>query len=500
MREFSLSISQDRSPVYLRIAEALRQAIQSGRLRPGEALPSSRRLGAMVGVHRHTVTAAADELVAEGWLEGGARRAYRVCGVLPPEFFNSKAGQRGAIPSGKLKWRLLRQAPRFRSPPAHDRRYRYSFAAGVPELRLFPYDEFRACMSQALRNSAMLRGGYGEPDGYAPFLERLSLYLRRVRALTERRIIVTHGSQEALFLVAQLLLGARDTVAVEELGYPPAWGAFRTAGARLVPIRLDENGIVPEDLEAAINRHRVRLIYLTPHHQYPTTVTLTAARRLCVYELASRYRIPIIEEDCDHEFHFRCQPIAPLASSDPCELVIYCSTLSKIVFPSIRLGFIAVPEAMYEPLVNMRVMTTLQSSVLLQDTLTRWMDNGGFERHLRRMRRLYQERRDALTDALNAGRGDGLPIKWNIPDGGMALWLDCGVDSDLVAREAAGRKVFVPPESFYRAMGPRAGTHLRLGYASQSVEAIQRGTDLVLQSIAAAVRSSRNPRSRRRPQ
>jgi GntR family transcriptional regulator/MocR family aminotransferase len=498
MRELNLSISRERGPVYLRIAEALRQAIQSGRLKSGEPLPSSRRLGEMLGVHRHTVTAAADELVAEGWLEGGARRAYRVCRVLPPEFFNSKAGQR-SVPASKLKWRLVREPPRFRSPPVHDGRYRYSFPAGVPELRLFPYDEFRACMSQTLRSSPMLRSGYGEPDGYPPFIERLSLYLRRVRALTGRRIIVTHGSQEALFLIAQLLLGPRDAVAVEELGYPPAWGAFRTAGARLVPIRLDEKGIVPEELEAAIGRHRVRLIYLTPHHQYPTTVTLTAARRVRLYELASRYRIPIVEEDCDHEFHYRCQPIAPLASSDPGELVIYCSTLSKIVFPSMRLGFIAVPEALYEPLVNMRVITTMQSNVFLQDAVTRWMDNGGFERHLTRMRRLYQQRRDALTDALNAGRNEDLPLRWNVPEGGMAVWLDCGVDSDLVAREAAERRVFVPSESIYRVAGPRPGTHLRLGYASQPVEAIQRGTALVLQAIASAVASSRGARPRKRP-
>lgn len=488
MRDFFLSIPQDGTPVYLRIAEGLRQAIQAGRLKPGERLPSSRRLAAMLGIHRHTISAAAEELVAEGWLEGGQRRAYRVCAMLPPEFSSPKAGQRGAAPSSKLKWRFVRQALPFRSPPVRGRGFRYAFPAGVPELRLFPYEEFRKCVSQTLRHSPTIFGGYGSPEGYAPFIERLSLYLRRVRALSGRRIIVTHGSQEAVFLVAQLLLGARDAVAVEELGYPAAWGAFRTAGATIVPIRLDENGIVPEALEAAIGQHKIRLIHLTPHHQYPTTVTLSTERRLQIYELASHHHIPIIEDDCDHEYHFRSQPIAPIGSSDPSDLVIYCSTLSKLVFPSIRLGFLAVPETLYEPLLNMRVMTTIQSGILLQDVLTRWMDTGGFERHLTRMRLLYQERRDALAQALTDGRRKGLPLTWKVPDGGMALWLDCGVDSDAVAREAAARKVFVPPESFYRPLGPVAGTHLRLGYASQTPDEIRRGTALLLEAIESVAR------------
>lgn len=485
MLDFQLSIPRDDRPSYLRIADGLRHAIQSGRLKPGEKLPSCRQLASMLGVHRHTVGAAADELVAEGWLQGGERRAHRVAAVLPSEFFRSSAGKSAPRCLKPLKWRLVRNARPVKTGPGGTREHRYAFAGGVPDLRLFPYDEFRTCVAQALRKAPTGLGGYGDPAGHPEFIERLSLYLRRVRSLTGRRIVVTHGSQEGMFLAAQLLLRAGDKVAIDELGFPPAWDAFRAAGADLVPVRLDGNGMVPEALEVVLRREPVRLIYLTSHHQYPTTVTLPVERRLRIYELASRNGIPIIEDDYDHEFHFRSHPIAPLASNDPCELVIYTSTLSKIMFPSMRLGFLAVPEAIYEPLVNLRAVMTRQNNMFLQDAVARWIDTGGFERHLRRMRREYQDRRDALVDALAAGRRAGLPLAWSVPDGGMALWLDCGVNSDSVTREAGSRKVLVQPESRYRYAGTGAGTHLRLGYASQTPQEIRAGAKHLLEAIAA---------------
>lgn len=494
MLDFYLSIPRDGRASYLRIADGLRQAIQSGRLKSGERLPSSRRLAVMLGVNRHTATAAVDELVAEGWLKGGERRAHRVAAVLPSEFFISRTRRTAPRAARPLKWRLVRAPRAIKGGAAVASDHRYAFAGGVPDLRLFPYHEFRTCVAQTLRKAPSHLGGYGDPAGHPEFIERLSVYLRRVRALTDRRILVTHGSQEAMFLAAQLLLQPGDKVAVDELGFPNAWDAFRTAGAELVPVRLDASGMVPDALEAALSKEPVRLIYLTPHHQYPTTVTLPVERRRHIYELASRHGVPIIEDDYDHEFHFRSHPIAPLASSDPCELVIYTSTLSKLMFPSMRLGFLAVPEAIYQPLVNLCAVTTRQNNVFLQDAVARWIDGGGFERHLRRMRRVYQERRDALVDALCVGRSAGLPLDWSVPDGGMALWLDCGVDSDAVAREAAARKVLVYPESNYRFAGTRPGTHLRLGYASQTPQELRAGAELLLQAIA-AVRTGRGARS-----
>ena len=262
-------------------------------------------------------------------------------------------------------------------------------------------------------------------------------------AITGRRIIVTHGAQEGIFLVAQLLVGPGHKVAVEMPGYPSGWDAFRAAGGEIVPVKVDAQGMDPDALESAIAKQRIHLIYLTPHHQYPTTATLPAARRLRIYELASRHQIPIIEDDYDHEFHYRSQPIAPMASIDPCGLVIYMSTLSKITFPSMRIGCLAVPDALYEPLVNLRSIITRQTNSFMEDAVARWMDGGGFERHLRRMRRVYEERRDMTVTALEEARTRGLELSWSVPEGGMGMWLDCGADAERVTQLAAEAGVFV---------------------------------------------------------
>ena len=490
MQELVLSVAQDRRPGYLRIAEALRNAIQAGRAKPGEALPSSRVLAETLGVHRHTVAAAMDELVAEGWLEAGERRAHRVCQVLPSEFFKPR-GDKPSPFTRKFKWRIERHASSLFCTPERPMDYRHVFQSGLPDLRLFPFAEFRACLAETLRTSGAVCSGYGDPAGHPEFIARLAEYLRRVRALTDREIIVTHGTQEGIFLVAQLLVKPGSKVAVEDPGYPSAWDAFKASGGELLPIKVDAEGMDPDLLEAALAKHSVSLIYLTPHHQYPTTVGLPAARRLRIYELASRHQVPIVEDDYDHEFHFRSQPIAPMASSDPCGLVIYTSTFSKIMFPSVRIGYLAVPAELHGPLRNLRAIMSRQNSIFLQDAVARWMDSGGFERHLKRMRRVYAERRDAAVAAFEAARAGGLPLDFRAPDGGMGLWVDSGVDAEEAVRAAAALGVFVTSESEYFMTPRKNPRHLRLGFASQSSEEIRAGIGLLAQAIGTVQRGKR---------
>lgn len=496
MRELILSVPDDARPGYLRIAEGLRNAIQKGAVKPGERLPSTRVLAESLGVHRHTMSAAMDELVAEGWLEAGERRAHRVSEVLPSEFFKPKGGGKASPFAREMRWRFARGAGKSFCAPEVQEDYRYVFQSGVPDLRLFPYDEFRACLAESMRKSPVNFGAYGNAAGHPGFIARFEEYLRRMRAITGRRIIVTHGAQEGIFLVAQLLLSSGHKVAVEMPGYVSGWDAFRAAGADIVPIQVDAQGMDPEALETAIAKQRIQLICLTPHHQYPTTATLPASRRLRIYELASRHQIPIIEDDYDHEFHFRSQPIAPMASTDPCGLVIYMSTLSKITFPSMRIGCLAVPDALYEPLVNLRSIITRQTNAFVEDAMARWMDSGGFERHLRRMRRVYEERRDVTVAALEEAKARGLDLAWCVPDGGMAMWLDCKADADRVTELAAKAGVFVTAESNYHLELPRRTTHLRLGYASQTPEEIRAGIGLLMQSVATVQRETTRPRRR----
>jgi len=480
-RELTLNLEGKNKTAYRQLADAVRTAIQNGQLRKGEKLPSTRSLSRTVKMHRHTVRAAMAELVAEGWLTARLRQAYKVNENLPSHFF--EAMKQPWKPATKLEhaWRIVRSSGTSGSTGAAGAA-KYAFKSGVADLRLFPYQEFKSHINDTMKRSRPGAFAYGDPAGHPPLVEAIKTYLRRVRAISGREIVVTNGSQEGIFLAAQLLVKHGDMVAVERLGYQPAWEALRAAGGKLVPIDIDEEGMDPDSLAKILRRHNIRLIYTTPLHQYPTTVTLPISRRLRLYELAARAGVPILEDDYDHEFHYRSQPLAPLASRDTEGLVIYVSTFSKVLFPSARIGFLAVPKKLAPLLADYRRIISRQNTGLIQDVVARWMNAGGFERHLRKMRRAYEERLAVLNDCLEEGKADGMTLSWSIPDGGMAVWVDTNRDAERVAKLALGNSVFVHPETDFQ-MKPPHGHHLRLGFANQSPEEIRQGMALLFKTL-----------------
>ncbi|GMU56834.1 MAG: GntR family transcriptional regulator [Candidatus Xenobia bacterium] len=463
MREdLPLVLPETSQPVYLRLAQAIRAALSQGQLQPGELLPSTRGLAQRFQLHRHTVMNALDELVAEGWLRSEPGRGYRAAAVPPSRFLEVR--QETPTTAKEPGFRLVRTVAGRESLPELE----YRFPSGQPDLRLFPWSEFYRHAREVLRRRSPERLlGYGDPTGRAALKEQLWAHLRRLRGLTEGELVITHGSQEAIYILGQLLVEKGETVAVEELGYPPAWQALRAAGARLEGLTLDAQGLDPEAFRKLCRRGKVRLLYLTPLHQYPTTVTLPRDRRQALYELADRYGVPILEDDYDHEFHYRCQPVAPLKASDPTGLVLYCSTFSKVLFPAARLGFAVVPPRLAREMGQLKRVISRQNDHLMQETVALWMRTQGFERHLRRMRRVYHARMLSMLQALQ----DYAPAR---PDGGMCLWVNLGVDADALAEAAARRQVAVMPESAFRLdHGP--SRHLRLGFASSSPEEIAQG-------------------------
>ncbi len=318
------------------IASSLRAAITGGQIGPGERLPSSRDLSAHFGVHRNTVSEALDSLVAEGWIEAAPRRAFSVAFDLPlPEVFASRR-----LVAGAPNWRFVRDGPAIGSPdPAS---VRYALHSATPDPRLLPRDELRAAYASVLRargRGALAVFDMGDERGLPRLVRALSTFLRRTRGLSGRELLLTHGSQEAIALVAQAMLAPGDRVAVGDPGYAPAWESFRAAGAELVPIAVDDQGIDVEALGRAMRRRPCRLVYLTPGRHYPTTVTLSAPRRVALLEMTRRAGVPVLEDDYDHEHHYRASPLPPLALE--ASHVIYVSTLSKAIAPGIRLGFVA---------------------------------------------------------------------------------------------------------------------------------------------------------------
>ncbi len=458
MRELNLQLNQGPQPLYLRLAESIRHAIEAGQVQPGELLPSTRQLAQRCHAHRHTVMNALGELVAEGWLEAEPARGYRVVAGLPRYFSQERVGQS--------------------APTVHKNQHRYAFPSGQPELRLFPTQEYYGILREVLRQTdptALL--DYGDPYGCPEFLLQLGIYLRRMRDLSSSQIVVTHGSQEGIFLVARHLVQPGQQVAVEELGYSPAWEAIQLVGGKLVGLPVDTQGLQPDALEKLARRGPVALLYVTPLHQYPTTVTMALERRRQLYEVAARHRIPILEDDYDHEFHYRSRPLAPLKSRDPEQLVYYISTFSKVVYPSARLGFVVPPEGQGQALARLKSVTSRHCNSLLQLAQARWMESGGFERHLRRMRRLYQGRLQAMEQALRCSG----QVEFQSPDGGMSLWVNFFVDSQLLSSAAARVGVAVRPGNDYH-LHQKPGTHLRLGFASSNEQEIEQGIGLLLES------------------
>lgn len=477
MRLHHFTVPDEGGPAYLRIADGIRTAIQSGQLVPGEKLPSSRRLAQDLGVNRHTVMAALNELKAQGWINSRERSGNVVSLDLPDKYFSSK--KYSAESTGKhVRLRFARK-PDVGTVENDATEVSFNFSTGRPDVRLFPISEFRSCVADSLRKPNESLMGYGEPSGTPRLRDALSNYLRKARGITDRDIFVTNGSQEGIFLLSHLFLKDGDAAGIEAICYAPAVEAVRSTGAAIVPIRVTDSGLDPDDLENKVRETRIRLLYLTPLHQYPTTTTLAIENRARIYALARKHRFAIIEDDYDHEYHYASQPLAPMAANDPAGLVMYVSSFSKMMFPAVRVGYLAVPEYVSLALVNLRKIINRQNNTIIQEAVGRWIEQDGLERHLRRTRRIYHQRRDTLCDAIDDLRANGFALDYRRPDGGMAIWLNTHSDSSELTHLAAVRGVRLTADAVSYSKPRVALTHVRLGFASHNAEEIRYGAQFL---------------------
>jgi GntR family transcriptional regulator/MocR family aminotransferase len=279
----------------------------------------------------------------------------------------------------------------------------------------------------------------------------------------------------AIYLCARAILRPGTAVAVEALGYRPAWEALKLAGARLIPVPVDELGLNVAALAELCRRERIGLVYVTPHHQYPTTVTLTAPRRLELLALARDRRFAILEDDYDHEHHYDGRPVLPLASVDS-DVVLYVGTLSKVLAPGLRIGYVTGPPTLVERAARLRLYIDRQGDHVVEEAVAELIEDGALERHLRRARRHYRERRDTLVRALRERFGDTLSLR--APTGAMALWARAvgRVSVDAWAARALTLGVLVQPGRRFRFDG-EASPHLRLGFGALTPEEIGRAVD-----------------------
>lgn len=445
-------------PLTKRLVGSIVREIQRGALAPGAELPSSRELSRSLGVHRNTVLAAYRELIAQGYLETVKARGTFVSRKIPAS--EASLGPSCVAPLA-IELPPLALGPVGRVHPEE-----LPLLGGLPDLRQFPAAELHRAYRAALRSAHELFD-YGDAQGHIRLRKELAAHLRNQRGVAahESRLLVTRGSQQALFLAARALIGKRGVIAVEQAGYPAAWDAFRVAGAELVPIPIDKEGLVVSALARLAKRRKLAAVYTTPHHQYPTTVTLSGPRRLELLELAARERFVIVEDDYDHEFHFEGNPVFPLAQKDEHGVVLHVGTLSKVFAPGLRVGYAHGPRELIERMTALRAVVDRQGDAALEVALSSLMEEGEFGAHVRRMFRAYTARRKVFFECLERELGD--VVEYEPARGGLAVWARVAprVDVQRWALRARERKVIFQVGSqffFDRAGGDH---HARFGYA-----------------------------------
>jgi len=488
--EFAFEVDRSHGMSFVQqIARALAAEIQRGRLRPGDRLPGSRTIARTLRVHRQTVVSAIDELVAEGWLI--SRRASGVFVANLPE-----QPVKRLVQTARIRRRLASEFALSVSPSPPPELPRVVPAGTIlmsgtrPDLRLVPTDLIGRAYRRVLHRFGPALVSYSDPAGLPRLRKALAAMLSATRgvAVDPSSVLITRGSQMALALAARALTRPGDAIAVEHPGYRPAWEAFRIAGAEIVPVRVDERGVDVQALQRLIARRPIRAVYVTPHHQYPTTVTLTAPRRLALLQLAEQERFAIIEDDYDHEFHYSGRPVLPMASADAAGVVIYIGTLSKVLAPGLRLGFIVAPGDLIERLVAYRSFVDLQGDPVLECAVAELFEDGLIQRHVRKMRRIYRARLETLAAALRTQLAHVLTFRE--PSGGTAIWVRTRDTLTMTRWAQAARAVGVAFDAGAAFMlNGAAAPSARLGFACLNEQELREAANRLATAAARSMRS-----------
>lgn len=477
-----LEEGDDLSPLFVRIASHIAADIERGRLRSGQRLPSSRELADHLEVHRNTVLAAYRELDNQGLIETQPAR-----GTFVAEDASSLRTRR------KRAARPPRKRAGFALPPAPASSTWTDISSkdlwltgGLPDPRLSPAKLISRAYRRALQRHGADLLDYGAPQGDPRLRCAVADMLRALRGMDVQpdNVLITRGSQMGLWLCCAMLLEPGSRVAVEELGYPAAFDAFRHHGAELVPIPLDEDGLRVDVLEERVKQGPLRAVYVTPHHQYPTLATLSAPRRQRLRDLAREHGFAVIEDDYDNEYHYEGRPIWPMAARNPHGHILYVGTLSKVIAPGLRTGYLVATDDVIAHCSALRTMIDRQGDQPTERALAELLEDGEVQRHIRRTRRIYQERRDVLCDLLE----QQLPgvLQFERPRGGMALWfeVDPSIDVSTWAREAKKKGVHFMPGQLTRRDG-RPTPHARFGFARVDLEELERAVRILRRTVPA---------------
>ncbi len=454
----SLAGRGDRS---VRIYRQLRDAVLDGRLRAGERLPPTRELARRLAVSRNTVAVAYDRLTADGFLTGRVGAGTYVSAELPAPKPRNAPSARGPQPTAV--WRSLPSPAAAVPDPVFD------FRVGIPDATLFPLDTWRRLLARELRDTAGF-AHYAEPGGHPGLRAAIARHVgvsRSVRAGADD-VLVTQGAQQALDLLARVLLEPGDRVAVEEPGYRMARLLFASHGAEVVGVPVDGEG-----LDVAALPSRTKLVYVTPSHQFPLGTPMSLARRTALLAWAERSGAVVVEDDYDSEFRFSDRPLEPLQSLDRDGRVAYVGSFSKTLLPMLRLGFLIAPASLRDALHHARLLAGWHGDLPAQAALAGFIDEGLFARHLRRATKVYADRHERITTTLDrvfAGRLSPVPSAAGLH---LCALADDGTDLEPIAARAAAAGAAIQTLSNLCGGFPRQG--VVLGYGSIPSASIDAG-------------------------
>lgn len=451
-------------PLRTRLYQELRAALLDGRLQRGERLPPSRALAGELGISRQLVVEAYERLIAEGFLAarpGSGTFVER----LPP-------GRESAVtPVGVRPGAHWPVRPLWGDMPAR----RYNFAGGVTERSQLPWQAWRRCMQRAMRDEQGESRLYGDPQGDPRLRGGLADYLGFSRGLPcdSEQLLITQGAQQGLDLLARVRLAPGEVVALEEPGYPPARSVFEAAGARLVSVPVDAEGICVDRIP-----HDARLVYVTPSHQFPLGMPMSLPRRLALLDLARQRDMLIVEDDYDGEYRFAGRPLEALKRLDQHQQVAYLGTFSKVLHASFRMGYMVMPDGLHDALLQAKFLSDAYSNALTQRALGHLIEQGDFARHLRRMQRRYATRRSRLLAALEA-----VPDLQVLPQmAGLHMAVDTPGDPAGMEAALEREQVTATPLAELHAQLPPVNGVL-LGFGALADETIEDGVSALARAL-----------------
>ncbi|WP_449398119.1 aminotransferase-like domain-containing protein [Chryseobacterium wanjuense] len=467
--------------IYMQVTNQLINAIQRGFLPFGTKLPGTRALSQLLQVHRNTIVAVYDELFAQGWVESLPNKGTFVIGKNDEKPVNLNDFNQINLKNYPKTTGFTFKTSNILDNPFERSDCEFIFNDGVPDIRLTQIDQHSRIYSSTLKRRAHKIAHYNQ-DGSEFFKKNLSQYLNLSRGLpiSTHNILITRSTEMSIYIVSEILLSENDTVLIGALSYFSVNMIFQKTGVKIVTIPIDDEGIDVEEVRKICQKQKIRMLYLTPHHHYPTTVTLSAQRRLELLNLANEFGFIILEDDYDYDFHYDKSPILPLASADTNGMVIYIGSFGKSLAPGFRTGFIVAPENLMTEMRKYLGIIDRQGDILMEHVLGEMIAEGEINRYLKKSVKVYQERLDYFVRLVEENLGNCLHFKK--PSGGLAIWAEWKIPINLMqlSRNCGQNNLFIPKTLLYQ---NKDLTAMRLGFGNFNFDEMEKSIEIFSKTV-----------------